>query len=434
VRRARTLLLPCLLALAAPTRAQEVALPGRLVTRDTVAGDTTQHVAAYFPSRHDPARPTPVLFVLDPRGRAPLALRLFAGAAERHGWIVVSTYNSASDTEADPNVDAMNAMLEWSQAHARIDTARLYIAGFSGTARIAWALAAELRPRVAGIFGSGGGVAFSARGPEAVFAADSTFAFFGSAGTTDFNYAEMRGFATRLRNARIPSRMHWFRGGHSWPPRRLCEQGVDWLELRAMLGGRRARDTAFIALAVTRDLDRADSLERAGQWDAAETRYREIALDTPDRAEGRIARDRANELAGRDALRALRARAKALEADDLRDARREFTALREARASRLPLLPEELLDRLGVPSLERRLTSTDSLERDSVARRLASVAVWIAFYEPRALLAAGEAGRAAASLRAAARLEPLRGESCDLVRRAAEQLPRDEAERLPPCF
>src|SRR4051812_2078396 len=262
--------LALLMTVAWSAGAQDPPLPGRLIERDTVAGDTTQHVAAYFPSGHSGSRRAPVLFVLDPRGRAPLALRLFAGAAERHGWLVVSSYNSASDTDTDPNVDAMNAMLAWAQSHARIDTTRMYIAGFSGTARIGWALAAELRGKIAGLFGTGGSVSFSSRGPEMSFGADSTFAFFGSAGTTDFNHGEMRGLATRLRVARIPSRFEWFRGGHAWPPRELCEAAVDWFELRAMLGGRRPMDSAFVSRALGADLARADSLERAGQWDAAE--------------------------------------------------------------------------------------------------------------------------------------------------------------------
>jgi predicted esterase len=427
------LLLACLAASASRALAQEAPLPGRLIIREATPGDTTQHVAAYFPSDFGPARPTPVLFVLDPRGRGLLALQLFAGAAERHGWLVVSSYNSASDMAEDPNVDAANAMLAWTQAHARLDTARVYLAGFSGTARIAWALAAELRGKVAGIVGSGGAVSFSANGPEMVFGADSTFAYFGSAGTTDFNYAEMRVFATRLRLARIPSRMSWFRGGHSWPPRWLCEEGVDWLELRAMLGGRRTRDTAFVARALARDLQRADSLERAGQWDAAETRFREIALDVPDRPEGRTALTRADALADRAELRALRKRARSLAEDDARDERRELAALQEARLSALPLLPENLLERLGVASLRTRLASADSLERDSAARRLSSIAAFLAFYEPRAFLAAHQPQRAAASLRAAALLNPLRGESCDLARRVAIEVPRQEGEGIPPC-
>ena len=431
LRPVRRLLL--VLALGSPAAAQEPALPGRLVERDTVAGDSAQHVAAYFPSGYAPARRAPVLFVLDPRGRALLALRLFAGAAERHGWIVVSSYNSASDAATDPNVDATNAMLDWVQGHARIDTTRMYLAGFSGTARIAWALAAELRGKVAGIFGTGGGVSFSARGPEMTFGRDSTFAFFGSAGSTDFNHSEMRGLATRLRVAAIPSRFEWFEGGHSWPPRTLCEQAVDWLELRAMLGGRRAIDTAYVARQLALDLHHADSLERAGQWDAAELRYREIALDVPTRPEGRTALARADELGKRDALVSLRERIRLRTEDDLSDATREFSALNAARASSTALPPETLLERIGVESLRHRAASPDSVERNAALRRLSNIAAWVSFYEPRSFLAAGKPAHAASSLRAAATLGPLRGESCELARRAAEQLPRAEAERLPPC-
>ncbi|NUO38099.1 MAG: hypothetical protein HOQ19_03010, partial [Gemmatimonadaceae bacterium] len=98
----RTLSGLLLLAPALSAAPQDLPLPGRLIERDAVAGDSTQHVAAYVPSGYASAHPAPVLFVLDPRGRAPLALRLFAGGAERHGWIVVSSYNSASDTQTDP--------------------------------------------------------------------------------------------------------------------------------------------------------------------------------------------------------------------------------------------------------------------------------------------------------------------------------------------
>ena len=429
----RLMLLTALVALHQRAGAQEASLPGRLLAREEAPGDSTQHVAVYLPSHYDGTRAAPVLFVLDPRGRAQLALQLFAGAAERHGWIVVSSYNSASDTGDDPNVEAMNGMLAWAQARARMDTARLYIAGFSGTSRIAWALASQLHGRVAGIFGTGGGVSFSGNGPEMVFGADSTFAFFGSAGTTDFNYDEMRWLATRLRLARVPSRMAWFHGPHSWPPRWLCEQGIDWLELRAILGGRRVADHAFVTRAIAHDADYADSLERTGQWDAAETRYREIGLDVPTRPEGARARDLADELAGREPLRALRERARSLARDDQEAMRREFEALREARTSRVPLEPETLLDKLGVASLRRRAASRDSLERDSATRRLSNIGAWLAYYEPRAFLSSADPIRAARSLRAAAILSPLRGESCDLVRITAQILPRGEDAQLPSC-
>jgi hypothetical protein len=224
-----------------------------------------------------------------------------------------------------------------------------------------------------------------------------------------------------------------FTGGHSWPPRAICEQGVDWLELRAVLGGRRPRDSAFVSRAIARDLALADSLERAGQWDAAETRYREVALDVPTLPEGRTALARADELARRDAVQALRRRIRELDEGDATDLRREYLALAAARGSTTPLSPDDLLDRLGVESLRRHLASPDSLERDSAARRLSNVAAFISFYEPRAFLEANQPLRAAVSLRAAALLAPLRGESCELARKTADRLPREEAQRLPPC-
>src|SRR5881398_3338482 len=46
----RLLCLSTVLAVGAPALlAQDPALPGRLVERDSVAGDSAQHVAAYFP-------------------------------------------------------------------------------------------------------------------------------------------------------------------------------------------------------------------------------------------------------------------------------------------------------------------------------------------------------------------------------------------------
>src|SRR5439155_183930 len=81
----------------------------------------------------------------DPRGRALLGLRLFQDAAARLGWVILSSYNTLSDGPPEPNVNAVNAMLAWAQAHPSLDPTRLYLAGFSGTARAALGFAVALR-------------------------------------------------------------------------------------------------------------------------------------------------------------------------------------------------------------------------------------------------------------------------------------------------
>ena len=91
-----------------------------------------------------------MLFVLDPRGRALLGLKLFQAAAARLGWVVLSSYNTLSDGPPEPNVNAVNAMLAWAQTHPALDPTRLYLAGFSGTARAGLGFAVALRGHVAG--------------------------------------------------------------------------------------------------------------------------------------------------------------------------------------------------------------------------------------------------------------------------------------------
>ena len=75
---------------------------------------------------------------MDPRGRALVPLSLFKDAAERLGYILLSSYNTVSDGAAEPNVRALDAMLQEAQEHFAVDERRIYLAGFSGTARMSW--------------------------------------------------------------------------------------------------------------------------------------------------------------------------------------------------------------------------------------------------------------------------------------------------------
>ena len=67
---------------------------GRVVQRITSRADTTQRYALYLPSSFTRDRQWPVLFLLDPRGRALIPLQRFQPVAERLGYIVISSYNT----------------------------------------------------------------------------------------------------------------------------------------------------------------------------------------------------------------------------------------------------------------------------------------------------------------------------------------------------
>src|SRR5204863_298297 len=66
---------------------------------------------------------------------------------------------------------------------------------------------------------------------------------------------------------------------HSWPPPDLCGDALDWLELRAMLGGLRTMDSGWVRARLADEVARATELERLGRWQEALRLDEAIARD-----------------------------------------------------------------------------------------------------------------------------------------------------------
>jgi predicted esterase len=412
--------LSALVAVAVPCSRSAVGqVPlGRLDERVTSATDTSQTFALYLPPGYTPERRWPVLFVLDPRGRALLGLKLFQEGAARLGWVILSSYNTLSDGPPEPNVHAVDAMLAWAQAHPSLDPTRLYLAGFSGTARAALAFAVALRGHVAGVIAVGGALGFELGGPETAFAGDSTFAYFGSAGTRDFNYEEVLAMGDRFRTTRVPLRIVTFEGPHSWPPPDVCGDALDWLELRAMLGGLRTIDSGVVRARLAGELARATELDRVGRWAEALRLHEAIARDYAKWPEASAAAGRAAALRRSPVLITYEAEAHQLAERDLRQGVELPRIFAWARSQREAPALERLAGKLHIADLERTAERGDSLEAASARRLLARVYAHLAFYEPRAYLANGSASRALRMLEAAAAIAPIQGEACGLLREA----------------
>ena len=141
------------LTLSSVARAQLI--PGRTHTTVQSAYDTTQTYAVYLPSTYSSDHTYPVALLMDPRGRAVSVLNRFKAAAEQRGWILVSSYNTISDGPPEPNAAALNAMLADLRASFHADWKRLYLITFSGTSRLSWVFANQLRSNIAGILGVG---------------------------------------------------------------------------------------------------------------------------------------------------------------------------------------------------------------------------------------------------------------------------------------
>ncbi|HEV2853403.1 MAG TPA: hypothetical protein VHC97_11420 [Thermoanaerobaculia bacterium] len=232
---------------------------GKLVDKVDCAATPGEAYALYLPSGYTAERAWPVLYILDPRARGALAAEKFRAGAEKHGYILASSYSSQSDVAVDPNTKAMRAM--WTDTHSRfrIDDRRVYAAGFSGTVRAAVSLARAVPGTLAGIVGAGAGFPFDAPPRKG-----DPFVFFGTIGTKDFNWYEMMDLEPRLQDTGIVHRIEIFDGVHQWPPEPLAVRALDWMELQAMKAGTRPKDPALVEALWKDTLERARAFESSG--------------------------------------------------------------------------------------------------------------------------------------------------------------------------
>jgi predicted esterase len=403
---------------------------GHLRERVTSTSDPSQTYALYLPPDYTTDRRWPVLFVLDPRGRALLALHLFRNAAARHGWIVMSSYNTLSDGPPEPNLNAMEAMLRSAQDSLSINPSRLYLAGFSGTARAALRFAVSLRGHVAGVIAAGGALGFELGGPEMTFARDTTFGYFGAAGIRDFNYEEVLEMGEQFGTMGVPFRVVVFEGTHSWPPASVCGDAIAWLELRAMRAGLRAPDSAWITTRLEAELNRAGELERQGQWYQALQLSEAIARDYTPWPKARLALARAKELRHHPTVQRHQAKAQRLAEADLKQARELQKTLAWARSQREMPTPDAFARKLHIPELQKQAAQGDSLEAASASRLLARIFVWLSFYEPRTYLQNRSPIRALSAFETALKIGPIRGEGCTLLGTALQTASPEQRARF----
>jgi predicted esterase len=333
--------------------------------------DQGQRYAVYLPSRYTPERRWPLLLLMDPRGRALVPLALVQESAERLGYVVLSSYNTRSDVAVDPNRDALNAMLADAQRDFSLDERRFYLVGFSGTARAAWDFGAELAGHVAGVIGVGAGLPGGAR-TLPVPAAGPSFAFFGGAGTTDYNYDEVQRLDGVLDQLRWPHRIVEYPGPHSWPEARVMAQALEWMDLQAMRAGLAPVDTMRVDSLFEAEARAARALEAGGHPLDALLRFRSIANDFAGLHETAAAVADTLRLRRTAEVRAERKRRQRIEERQFATARKMAVYFAELRrGTRKPESLARALKYLDVSATQRLASAqADSAESLAAQRRL----------------------------------------------------------------
>jgi len=391
-----------LVTLQASSAAQpsEVA-PGTLVEKVTCAEDASHSYALYVPASYDPSKRWPVLYVLDPRGRAKLAAEVFRAGAERFGYLLVSSYESASDTPDDRNTPAMQAMWRDVHAYLSLDDRRAYAAGFSGTARGAFHMGMAAPGSFAGIIAAGGGFP-----PDEPPRGSATFAVFATAGVLDFNYYEMVELEGKLTALGIRNRLETFDGRHQWPPVEVAERAIAWMEIQAMRSRVREKNSALVEEIWSSEIARAKQLRSDGALADSSRLYHALASDFRGLRDVSAAESAAAELEKDRGMLKETARRRARNDRDqayLRSAASTFSKIRQ----QVPMpAAGSLASELEIDRLLRTASGHDVEEARSARRRLNNILVYAAFYMPRRLLEEKQYDRAIVSLGIAKRIEP----------------------------
>ncbi len=422
--------LSCLLS----TPADSIRFGGRFFPRIGSAADSGQAYSLLLPLDYSPARRHPLLIILDPRGRALVPLARFGPPAVGRGFVVMSSYNSASDGPVEPNVAAVNAMLGDAWRALRIDTTRVYLVGFSGTARFAWPAAMELRNVVRGIIQVGAGPNPPIEGWLAPFATDPSFAVFSAAGITDFNHDEVVDFDRRLNDTKIAHRTVVFSGAHEWVPPAVAAEAVEWLDLRDRVQRGLVADSVSERFRTER-LVELDSIRAAGDTGEVVRRFTSLARD--------FQRDQVMmNYASQPAMVALLRRGPSFSAAERRRFEQERAWMIETSrtlGSLAKIRPESTADglevTLGVAGLKQRAkTDASGVDRAAAERRLAWLFANTMFYGPRTYRANQEWQPILTLLDVAHRIQTLPPDACETAAEALKQLRLGAAkDRYPEC-
>jgi len=209
---------------------------GQIIDDVKCAGDPTQSYALYLPSTYSPDRACSLLIAFHPAARGRAMVDTYRAAAEQYGYIVAGSNNSRNGSwqVSLASIQAMSADIG---QRLSIDANRFYLTGLSGGARVAMQLALGTKNTIAGVIASSAGY------PDSQARKSLPFVVFGTAGTEDFNYIELRMLDRALTT---PHRVVIFDGGHTLPPGAVALEAIEWLELQAMKSGKRTRDEPLI--------------------------------------------------------------------------------------------------------------------------------------------------------------------------------------------
>ena len=258
-----------LCALLLPAQTTEEFPYGKVIDSVVLKDNSGDSYALFLPEDYIPSTPAPVLFVFDPAARGSLGVHTFRETVGSKGWIIVCS-NVSKNGPYEKNFQQANSLFSDVFSRFSIDPDRIFVAGFSGGARLATTLAV-LSEQIRGVIACG--ATFSPNAGQMPLPGAS-FAFAGIVGTRDMNYQELWKAGEWLDRIDLPHRLIFYDGPHRWPPEAQLSRAIDWMIMETQ--GPEGSDTSLIERAYERDRYIADTLLVAGRFFESHWEYSQL--------------------------------------------------------------------------------------------------------------------------------------------------------------
>jgi len=213
---------------------------GRVTNTVTCSAQKEQSYALYLPSYYTSAKAYPCIFFFDAHARGPLPLKMYKDLAEKYGLILIGSNVSKNGMQWNQASDIATVMMSDARSRINIDPKQIYVAGFSGGARVAGNLAIQ-NADIAGVISCAAGI--STNQPL-----QRRFDYVGIVGTFDFNHNEMIHTDEMLEQNGFQHQLLTFNGKHTWPPTADFETAILWLQANAIIEKRQTQNDTIFSL------------------------------------------------------------------------------------------------------------------------------------------------------------------------------------------
>lgn len=197
-----------------------------IVPRVTCRSDIGISYAAYIPGKNEKGV-LPVMYFFDPHGNGALPLTKYKSLADRFGFILIGSNDSRNGNDWTTTENIWTTIFADSRSRLDIDTNRIYIAGFSGGAKVASYIALNHRG-IKGVIANGAGL------PDGTLPGDFNFSFTAVTGEGDMNMTDLVDLNQMLDKTQTRHRIIFFEGKHEWAPPEVMQEAFEGVLFDAM--------------------------------------------------------------------------------------------------------------------------------------------------------------------------------------------------------